>query len=314
MSHSTTTLTDQEDQWIQECAARLRLIQVDAVTLAPEKRREYLQEEVERSLKNSPPANRQRYLQALLHRFPVAGQVAAVTPVAAPAAPPPAPAPLTPDELLERFLAAASGLPKEARAAYAEKLRAAGLVVTVPVAPAASTPAIDVSEELRKVLNLKPDDQVQLSRMVELAVVLADIFARLEQAAMTAMRDLAPKSSLVRRPLDFRAAAAQLLVSPDAPLEPHAKAVASLLGAMIAALLGGGRDFGRDFVERLSPAAIEQVVRDEGKGGIFGKKPKELCWEKYAELFEDYATAELVERKLKDCLGAFAEKRVLAAR
>jgi hypothetical protein len=56
-----------------------------------------LQEEVERSLKNSPPANRQRYLQALLHRFPVAGQVAAVTPVAAPAAPPPAPAPLTPD-------------------------------------------------------------------------------------------------------------------------------------------------------------------------------------------------------------------------
>jgi hypothetical protein len=55
MSHTTTTLTDQEDQWINECAARLRLIQADAVTLSPEKRREYLQEEMERSLKNSPP-------------------------------------------------------------------------------------------------------------------------------------------------------------------------------------------------------------------------------------------------------------------
>jgi hypothetical protein len=314
MSHTTTTLTDQEDQWINECAARLRLIQVDAVTLSPDKRREYLQEEVERSLKSSPPANRQRYLRALLHRFPVAGHIAMPVPVTAPAPTPAAPAPLTPDELLERFLAAVAAMPKEARAAYAGKLHASGLIGASHASPATDTPVIDVSEELRKVLNLKPEDQVQLSRVVELAVVLADIFARLEQAAMTAMRDLAPKSSLVRRPVDFRAAVAQLLVSPDAPLEPHAKAVASLLGAMIAALLGGGRDFGRDFVERLSPAAIEQVVRDEGKGGIFGKKPKELCWEKYTELFEDYATTELVERKLKDCLGTFAEKRVLGGR
>lgn len=311
MSHSTTTLTDQEDQWINECAARLRLIQADAAALSPDKRREYLQEEMDRSLKNSPPANRKRYLQALLHRFPVAGQVATATPVAAAstATPPSAPAPLTPDELLERFLAVAAGLPEEKRAEFAKNLQAAGLVCANRDAL-----VIDVSHELRKSLDLKPEDQVQLTRVVEFAVVLADIFARLEQTAMTAMRDLAPKSPLMRRPADFRAAAAQLLVSKDAPLEPHVKAVASLLGGMIAGMLGGGRDFGRDLVERLSPSAIEQVVRDEGKGGIFGKKPKELCWEKYAELFEDYATAELVERKLKDCLGAFVEKRVLGGR
>ena len=311
MSHSTITLTDQEDQWIHECAARLRLIQVDAVTLAPEKRREYLQEEVERSLKNAPPANRQRFLQALLHRFPVAGQV--VNTAIAPAAPPspasPPPASLTPDELLGRFLAAVPGLPADKRAGYSKRLAEAGLASAGHQAP-----VIDVSAELRRAIGLKPEDQVQLSRVVELAVVLADIFSRLEQTALTAMRDLAPKSSLVRRPIDFRAAVAQLLVSPDMPLEPHAKAVASLLAAMIAALLGGGRDFGRDLVEILSPMAIEQVVRDEGKGGIFGKKPKELCWEKYTELFEDYATAELVDRKLKDYLGAFAEKRVLGGR
>jgi PAS domain-containing protein len=309
MSHATTTLTDQENGWIAECATRLRLIQADAGTLSPEKRREYLQEEMERSLKGAPPANRRRYLQALLQRFPVAGQVVSSAPVPVAAAPPPAPRPLTPEDLLERLLAASADLPDEKREEFGRRLRDAGLVSVDR-----DSLVVDVSEELRKALGLKPEDQVHLSRVVELAVVLADIFARLDQTAITAMRDLAPKSPMVRRPVDFRTAVALFLVSKDTPLEPHVKAAASLLGGMIAAILGGGRDFGRDLVERLSPSAIEQVVRDEGKGGIFGKKPKELCWEKYAELFEDYATAELVERKLKDCLGTFVEKRASGGR
>lgn len=307
MSQSNTTLSDPENQWLSECATRLRAIQADAATIAPEKRREYLQEEMDRSLKSSPPANRKRYLQALLHRFPVAGQVVTAAPVAAASAPPPpaAPVPLTPDELLERFLAAAANLPEERRAELGRQLRDAGLVTVDRDAL-----VIDVSEELRKALGLKLEDQVHLSRVVELAIVLADIFARLDQTAMTALRELSPKSALLRRPADFRAAAAQFLISSDHPLEPHVKMVASLLGGIIAATLGGGRDFGRVLVDRLSPAAIEQVVRDEGKGGIFGKKPKELCWEKYAELFEDFATAELVDRRIKDCLGVFVDKRV----
>ncbi|MSU57595.1 MAG: hypothetical protein EXS35_05350 [Pedosphaera sp.] len=311
MSHTQTTLTDEEYASLEQWAARLRLIQTDAATLSAEKRREYLGEEMERNLKNTPPANRKRYLQAMLQRFPVAGQVAtsasAPIPVLAPAA---APAPSSPRDLLDRFLEAAAQLPEETRNEFSKRLYDAGLVWVDR-----DSLVIDVSDELRKTLGITPTDQVRLSRVVEMAIVLADIFARLDQTAMTAMRDLSPKSSLLRRSQDFRAAAARFLVTDSDPLEPQVKAIAGLLGGLIAAILGGGRDFGRDLVERLSPGAIEMVVTDEGKSGkFFGKNKKELCWEKYLELAEDFATADHVDRKIKDCLGAFVEKRVMSSR
>src|SRR2546423_11511651 len=74
-TYAVTVLTEQESDWVSELANRLRLIQADAVSSTPEKRREFLQEEVARHFKPVPPANRKRFLEALLARFPIAGQV-----------------------------------------------------------------------------------------------------------------------------------------------------------------------------------------------------------------------------------------------
>ena len=128
------------------------------------------------------------------------------------------------------------------------------------------------------------------------------------------MKELSPRSSLLKRPQDFRNAVAQFLTQDEASMEPQVRVVASLLGALLAAMLGGGKDFGRQYVERLSPSAIEDVVMGEGGVGIFGKNKKERCWDKYVRLAKDFETADLVDRRIRDCLAAFAEKKVLGGR
>ena len=92
--------------------------------------------------------------------------------------------------------------------------------------------------------------------------------------------------------------------------------MSALVGGLLAALLGAGRDFGRQYVERFSPGAIEDVIKGEGKAKIWlvGDSERELCWEKYKDLAKDYATAELVDRRIRDAVVSFVEKKVLAGR
>src|SRR5215472_3412417 len=99
MIHSNTALTDEESEWITKCAGRLRLIQADAAAMPAEKRREYLKEELGQSFQGVVPANRKRFLDALLARFPVAGQV--MTSAVSQPAPPQKPAAESVDQILE---------------------------------------------------------------------------------------------------------------------------------------------------------------------------------------------------------------------
>ena len=72
-------------------------------------------------------------------------------------------------------------------------------------------------------------------------------------------------------------------------------------------MLAAGKDFGRDYLSRFSPAAIEDVVAGEG-GKLFGPNKKERCWDKYTDLANDFATPDLIDRRIKDCLAAFIER------
>ena len=85
-------LNDQETSRVAELSHRLRLIQADAASATPKERHEFLGEEIARGLKDLPAADRRRYLEALLARFPVAGQtIKTGAPAPAPAAAPPPP-------------------------------------------------------------------------------------------------------------------------------------------------------------------------------------------------------------------------------
>ena len=315
MSDPNTALTEQESGWIGEVAGRLRLIQADAASGTPEQRREYLNEEIARSFKGVASSQRKRYLEGLHARFPVAGQMVATSaPAPAPTpAPMPAPAatPETFEQLLERFLKAAKELPDPKRAEVVKRLREADLARVDN-----DKVVLEITDELRQALGLPAGQQPRLRKLVQLCVLLVEALQRLDQTALGTMKELDPRNRVIKRSQDvnFRNAVAQFLTQEDASLEPQVRMVASLPAALLAAMLGGGKDFGRKYVERLSPSAIEDVVMGEGGGSFFGQNKKERCWDKYVRLAKDYETADLVDRRIRDCLAAFVERTVSGGR
>ena len=300
-----TTLSGQESTWVHEVAGRLRLIQADTAQSEPAKRAEFLQEEVERSLKNVPPANRKRFIAALLERFPVAGKVvsslSSATPVATAA---PAPVAETPEQTLERFLTSVSTLPSRERSELIQRLLAADLI-----REQRSPGSLELSEESNRALGLLAGQQPRSERIVQMTLVLLDIFARLDQTALKTMEALSPRSSLLKRNESIRKAVARYLTGEAEAVEPQIREAFGLVAGLLVAPLSGGRAFGQPYVERFSPAAIEDVVTAEGGGGMFANK-KERCWTRYCDLSRDFATADLVDRKIKECLASVVQKTV----
>ena len=323
-------LTDQESRWVAGVASRLRLVQADTIGATPAQRREYLNEELARHLKEIPPGNRRRYVEALLARFPVAGQTVSATGPPPPSAPPPE----TFEQLLERFLRAARELPAPKRSEVADRLATAGLAKVDPSAMALGmikdlreglglatddqppgTVVLKMIDELRQGLGLAADQPVRLVRLAQLALLLVEVFQRLDQMALATLRETDPKSPLLNRSQDFRTAAAQFVTREENSVEPQARMVVDLLAALLKAFADGGRDFGASYVQRMSPSAIRDVVLTEGpRLPIFGKNTDELCWEKYLQLARDYETADKVNQRIRESLAAFIKQKVLRGR
>jgi hypothetical protein len=288
----------------------LRLIQADAAASTPGSRRAILQEEVARHLKTVAVPQRQRYLEALLTRFPVAGEVLKSAPpvLEKPDPAPPPPRSETIDETLERLIEAAGKVPAEKREEISKTLAQAGLVWVNR-----DDLVVELTENLRQKLGLQADQQPRLSRVVELTILLVDAFRLLDERALKTMKELKPNSKMLKRPEDFRAAAIKFLTSEIESLDPHLRASRGLLGGFLAAMLGGGKEFGRQFIERLSPNSIEEVVQAEGGFGMpWQPSKKDCCWEKYKALSVDFATADLIDRRVRDCLAAFIEKTAVS--
>lgn len=304
MSHTMTALTEQERSWIGDVAGRLRLIQADTAALEAPKRAEFLQEEVERSFKSVTPANRQRLMEALLARFPVAGTIPGST--VAPAVPAAATsAPASPSELLDQLLAVLPTLPEATRTELTKKLASAGLG---SASGGGGGGAVSISEETARALGAEGGKQISPDRLAQLTVLLVDALSRLDQTALRTMEALAPRSSLLKRNESIRRATGRYLSGEADTVEMQLREVAGLLGALLAATLGGGRVFGQQYLERFSPTAIEDVVTAEGGGGMFGPSKKERCWDRYVDLARDFATADLVDRRVKECLAAVVQR------
>ena len=302
MSQANTVLSEEELGLVHDCADRLRVIQGDAAAIEAEKRREYLNEEVSRSFMGLTPARRRACLQGLLARFPVAGQLAnAANPL-----PTPAPAvALSPADLLERLLSVAGELTEEQRVDFARRLHGAGFVWVDRGAV-----ELEISKDQETRFGLAAGQQPRLERMVQLAALLVQAIHDLDRTAMIALKELYPRSAVLNRTHDFRQAAGQYLAGSLAEIEPQLRISTTLLGGMLAATLGGGRDFSRQFVEKYSTGAIEDVIIAEGSKGFMGPSKKERCWDQYCRVSKDIATPELIDRWLKECLGRFADLQI----
>ena len=305
MSQFTTTLTDDELDKVNQCAGRLRLIQSDSATMAPERRREYLHDEISQSFKDVSPTNRKRLLEALLARFPSGGRMPATTVAPAAAA---AQTPETPQALLERFLKLSAELPKEQKEAFAKGLSEAGFIA----AAGKSAAGVEVTDAMRQRLGIQPGREPNLQRLMEVTALLLQTLHDLDRAAMLTLKELNPRAALLNRQKGFWTAPSQYMAGDTQEIEPFFRSVSALLGGMLAAMLGGGRDFGRQFVEKYSPSGIEQVVEGEGGGSLIpgiGRSKTDRCWDKYKTLSKDIATPDLVDKWVRDCLGKFVEAR-----
>lgn len=300
-----TALTEQERGWLNEVATRLRLIQSDTAQLESAKRSEYLQEEVQRSFKDVPAANRKRFLEALLVRFPVAGHIPGPQALPVAAAVAPVPAPETPEQTIQNFLALLPQLSEAQRTAVARKLAEAGFVNA-----AASSGPSGISEETQRALGLPANVLPSAERLAQLAALLLDIASKLDQAGLKSVEALSPRSPLLKRTESVRRGAMRFLAGEIDTIEPQARELSTLMGALLAATLGSGRVFGQQYVERFSPIAIEDVVTAEGGGGMFGPSKKERCWDRYVDLARDLATPDLVDRKIKETLVAVVQRTV----
>jgi hypothetical protein len=129
------------------------------------------------------------------------------------------------------------------------------------------------------------------------------------------MRELSPRSPLLKRSENFRSPVSRFLTDKDEQLEPQWQEIRGLLGGLLAAMQGGGKDFGREFVAHFSPNAIEDVIEGEGGARFLGPNKKERCWDKYRrDLAVDYATPDQIDRRIKDCMAAFVERLLVDKR
>jgi hypothetical protein len=288
-------LAQQESEEIAECAAQLRLVQADPELAADERRRGgVLKGLLAEKLKGLPPANRKRFLTALLARFPVAGKI--VESIERPPAKPEPPVRETAAKLLERFQAAAKaeGLSDEIREEMSKRLADAGFVWVDP------NSVIELAPDLRKELGLQAGEQPRLKQFVKLSALETTELADMDKTLVDTFRDL----KIPINTDDLRRTVARFLAEEDVAVEKRLKLDSTMLGAEHAALGKAGEDYGKWFLELAAPSSIEQAVKADGGYGAapWQKSLRECCWEKYVEQSKDFDTAEKIDQQIRACL------------
>ncbi len=298
MNRAATMLTDEEKLLVDQCAMQLRMIQADAVTLPASKREEYLAEAISRTFKDCTPADRERLLQGLLERFPVAGRIMqnGVPRVAEAVVPRD-----TPETMLEKLIQSLGAIPVDQRAVMAKRLADAGLSAS----KGGLSPNLQVPPELLQKVGLTREQSFDLERLVQVAGTLIQLLNELDRTAQTTLREV--KRQTVHRSYDLQTLAGEYLAGRMDNLEQGLRPTAAILGALMAGILGGGREFGRQFSQKYSPEMIEQIVESEGKKGFMGPSADERSWQKYKKLYRDIESPDAVDRWFKDCLAKFID-------
>ncbi|MFT3784271.1 MAG: hypothetical protein QM790_19865 [Nibricoccus sp.] len=276
---TNTVLADsQMGIWAEGLARRLSYLQTSLAEETVEAREARLGEEISRALQPISGNKRRAYLDALAERFPT-WQMATVSFDSAGSAP----TPQTPDELVTALCAVAPQLTPERRASIAERL--AKVCVVKETGRVVDGVALT---EIQKCLKLSPSENIDPQRLGRLFALLADMAAILDQLTWSVWRTIAPRSALRRdhmvpelRVLMKRSLAGESETSSTQVYQQIEK-TRQLLSALLASLDAVGRGFAQSFQMHYSPEAIREVVRAEGKPGLFDN-PDARAWQRYTE-------------------------------
>jgi hypothetical protein len=155
-------------------------------------------------------------------------------------------------------------------------------------------------DKLRKELGLRPEQEPRPARVAELAASLVELVCKMDQAALAALKQMSPRNPFLRAEA-LRRLLGQFVLADQAPSALCTRAFEALVGAMLKALMEGGSEFGRKYLERMSPEMIFQVATIDAK---FYDNKGELAWRRYKELAEDYATPEQINKHVREAMGA----------
>src|SRR5258708_39551463 len=182
-------MQSEASSWAQEVAGRLWMLQTSFANDPPGARREYLLEEIERSLKGVVESKWAEYLDALADRFP--GPERREKGAREPAPAQTEAAGKTAEELAGELLSRANELTKEQKVQLSERFQAIGL-------GAVPSRGLDLPPELRGKVGLTPDQPLDEERLNKLFAALLEMVVVLDNLIWNLWKTIAPKS-VVRR-------------------------------------------------------------------------------------------------------------------
>ena len=275
---------------IAAAANRLRAVQADFADGDDKSRKEFLLEEIDRALAGVVPEQRRGFLEQLQDRFPSWDMVDVKAPTAATAAAGQSAADLKELRdwtfLVGKLTELAPTLSPQDRQAASDRLQAAGLVPPPAAVGTGGGWSAQHSAALQAKLGLTADEPLNANRMAEMFDLLLELTAGLDQLAWNTWKQIAPQSQTRRVTPLPRVLARFAVGDPEVP-RTTATAEVGRLRRLVAALISSvgqvGGKFARDFCGQYAPSQIEDVVKAQGGGGLFGNA-KVKFWDQYVQM------------------------------
>lgn len=283
-----------EVSWAATLAPRLRALQASFADDPAPDRQGYIEEEIQQALEKIPASRRAAHLEALTEYFPVWGEgtLAPVRPAAQTARPKE-----TVIDVADRLCAMAAQLPPAELSELTSRLAAYGLAAPAAgptgeetlLLPEPQPATVELPPELQKRLGIRPDQNLDLERVLRLIAALAEFAVTIEQPAWSIWKSLAPQSTVRRDPnSELRKLAGPYLVGDrevsSTQISQTLEKTRHLIAALLASIGTTGETFARQFLSRFSPESIKAAA-DAESGFFLG--PEQKCWRQYVGLFNE---------------------------
>jgi hypothetical protein len=269
-----------------------------------QQRREYLAEEIERSLKEVVDSKRPEYLNALAGCFPGREQMGDPLTGRAPVI---ESVEKTTDELAEELIDRLPEFSKEAKARLTERFRLMGFI-DEPV------PSLDLPPGIRGKLGLTPDQALDQERVTKLLTALLEIVVTLDNLIWSLWKTMAPKSTIQRETGDgFRRTVGRYLAGDrevaTLQINQMLDKTRHLFAGILSAIGPTGETYARQHLETFAPEKIRASVETGG----FLTNLEQKCWRRYVVLAGEL-NGPAIEKQIVDTIAGYTEEIVSGRR